>query len=166
MTTEINIRQAQVEDAQLIADMVYELALYEKLEHECLVSADKVKLALFSEAPQAYALIGEYAGAPAGFALYFYNFSTFLTKRGIYLEDLYVRSQHRGKGIGLALLRRLAQLAREQDCERLEWCVLNWNENSIKFYQDLGALPMSDWTTYRLSGEALMNLAESCQSHD
>ena len=159
MASKVNIRPAQIEDAQLIADMVYELALYEKLKHECLISADKVKLTLFSEAPQAYALIGEYAGAPAGFALYFHNFSTFLTKRGIYLEDLYVRSQHRGQGIGLALLRRLAQLARDQDCERLEWCVLNWNESSIKFYQDLGALPMSEWTTYRLSGDPLRELA-------
>ena len=158
--TMINIRPAQAEDSQFIADMVRELAIYEKLEHECLINADKVRQALFSATPQAYALIAEYQGQPAGFALYFYNFSTFLTKRGIYLEDLYVRSQHRDQGLGFALLKRLAQIAHEQNCERLEWCVLDWNVNSIKFYQSLGAQSMDEWTTYRLTGKALTELAD------
>ena len=157
--TMINIRPAQAEDAQFIADMVRELAIYEKLEHECLINADKVQRALFSNSPQAYALIAEYQHQPAGFALYFYNFSTFLTKRGIYLEDLYVRSQHRGQGLGFALLKRLAQIAHEQNCERLEWCVLDWNVNSIKFYQSLGAQSMDEWTTYRLGAGAIERLA-------
>ena len=156
----INIRPTQTEDSQFIADMVRELAIYEKLEHECLINADKVQQALFSDTPQAYALIAEYRGQPAGFALYFYNFSTFLTKRGIYLEDLYVRSQHRGQGLGLALLKRLAQIAHEQNCERLEWCVLDWNVNSIKFYQSLGAQSMDEWTTYRLDAAAIGQLAK------
>ena len=160
LKTMTNIRPARVEDSQLIADMVRELAIYEKLEHECLISAAKVQQSLFSDTPQAYALVAEYAAEPAGFALYFYNFSTFLTKRGIYLEDLYVRSQYRGQGLGIALLRRLAKIAHEQNCERLEWCVLNWNTNSIKFYQSLGAQSMDEWTTYRLSGNAITELAE------
>ena len=157
----INIRSAQAEDSQFIADMVRELAIYEKLEHECLINADKVRQALFSDIAQAYALIAEYQGQPAGFALYFYNFSTFLTKRGIYLEDLYVRSQHRGQGLGLALLKRLAQIAHDQNCERLEWCVLDWNVNSIKFYQSLGAQSMDEWTTYRLDAGAIEQLAKN-----
>ena len=158
--TLINIRPAQAEDSQFIADMVRELAIYEKLEHECLINAGKVRQALFAATPQAYALIAEYQGQPAGFALYFYNFSTFLTKRGIYLEDLYVRSQHRGQGLGLALLKRLAQIAHEQNCERLEWCVLNWNTSAINFYKSLGAQGMDEWTTYRLSRDGIAQLLE------
>jgi GNAT superfamily N-acetyltransferase len=114
---------------------------------------------LFGERPYAEVLIGEEDGAPVGFALFFHNFSTFLGRPGIYLEDLFVRPEHRGKGYGRELLQRLAEIAVERDCGRLEWAVLDWNEPAIGFYRKLGARPNDDWTVYRLAGDALRDLA-------
>jgi GNAT superfamily N-acetyltransferase len=151
------IREATPDDAALILDLVRALAVYEKLEHEVTACTDDFGKAL--EAGDARALIAEWAGEACGFALYFFNFSTFLGRRGIYLEDLFVKESHRGKGIGKALLARLARLAVEKECGRLEWSVLDWNAPSIAFYKSLGAKAMDEWTVYRLTGEALAALA-------
>ena len=123
------------------------------------MDASLLRRNLFGERRYAEVLIGEEDGEPVGFALFFHNFSTFLGKPGIYLEDLFVKPDHRGGGYGKALLQRLAQLAVERDCGRLEWAVLDWNEPAIGFYRKLGAVPMEDWTIFRLSGAALHDLA-------
>ena len=156
---ELEIRAALEEDAPLILRLIKELAEYEKLSHEVVATKDSLRNALFGERPCAEALIGEVGGEPAGFALFFHNFSTFLGKPGIYLEDLYVKPEFRGAGIGRKLLGHLARLASERGCGRLEWWVLDWNEPSIGFYKKLGAVPMDDWTVYRVSGAALEDLA-------
>ena len=153
------IREATEEDVPLILSLIRELAEYEKLSDEVVATEEGLRDSLFGERRYAEVLIAEHDGAPAGFALFFHNFSTFLGKPGIYLEDLYVKSEFRGGGIGKRLLVRLARLARERDCGRLEWWVLDWNEPSIGFYRKLGAVPMDDWTVYRLSGTALEDLA-------
>ncbi|MCB2096426.1 MAG: N-acetyltransferase family protein [Parvularculaceae bacterium] len=155
----LNIRKAEREDAALILRFIGELAVYEKLADDVVASVDDIERALFCENPKVFALIAEWEGAPCGFALYFFNFSTFLGRHGVYLEDLFVRETHRGKGIGKALLARLAAIAVENDCGRLEWSVLDWNAPSIAFYKSLGALPMDEWTVYRLTGPALVDLA-------
>ena len=116
---------------------------------------------VFGDSPKAFSLVAEWNGEPCGFALYFFNFSTFVGKHGVYLEDLFVLESHRGKGIGKALLTRLARIAKENDCGRLEWSVLDWNAPSIAFYKSLGAVPMDEWTVYRLAGDALRELATS-----
>ena len=159
MKNDFTIREAVVEDAPLILSFIRELAEYEKLLHEVEIDLPILKKNLFGEKPYAYAIIGEYQSKPAGFALYFHNFSTFLGKPGIYLEDLYVKPQYRGKGLGKQLLSHLAKKAIEMDCGRLEWWVLNWNEPAIKFYQSIGAKPMDEWTVNRVTGEALKELA-------
>ena len=145
----------------LIAELIRALADYEKLAHE--VRFDPAVLAehLFGPRPMAEVLIGEVDGVPQGFALFFHNFSTFEGKPGIYLEDLFVRPEARGAGLGKALLARLAALAVERGCARLEWWVLDWNAPSIAFYNRLGARPMDDWTVMRVDGEALTSLAGS-----
>lgn len=153
------IRPARVEDAALLLELIRELAIYEKLEREVSATEAALRESLFGERPHAQALIAELEGSPVGFALYFHNYSTFLAKRGIYLEDLFVRPQARGRGVGKALLVRLAAIALEQGCGRLEWAVLNWNTPAIGFYQSLGARPMSDWIINRVTGEALQRLA-------
>jgi GNAT superfamily N-acetyltransferase len=142
----------------LIAQLIRELAEYERLLDE--VSLDESLLAehLFGSRPYVEALLAEDQAGPAGFALFFHNYSTFLGRPGIYLEDLFVRPEHRGRGIGRALLQELARLAVARGCGRLEWAVLDWNQPAIGFYERLGARPNSDWTTYRLSGEALSAL--------
>jgi GNAT superfamily N-acetyltransferase len=142
----------------VIAQLIRELAEYERLEHE--VSLDEGLLAdhLFGPRPYIEALLAELEAGAAGFALFFHNYSTFLGRPGIYLEDLFVRPQHRGRGIGRALLERLARLAVERGCGRLEWAVLDWNRPAIGFYESLGARSNSEWTTYRLSGDALTAL--------
>lgn len=155
----LSIRPATVADVPLVLELIEGLAEYERLRHECHATAELLHRALFGERPYAEVVIAERDGEAAGFALYFHNFSTFLTRPGIYLEDLFVRPEHRGHGVGRALLTHLARLALERGCGRLEWAVLDWNENAIGFYRKLGALAQDEWTVYRVSGDALTRLA-------
>ncbi|HKH76542.1 MAG TPA: GNAT family N-acetyltransferase [Rubrobacteraceae bacterium] len=157
---ELAIRAALEEDAPLILQLIKELAEYEKLSHEVVATEDSLRRALFGQRRFAEALIGEVEGEPAGFALFFHNFSTFLGRPGIYLEDLYVRPEFRGSGLGRALLAYLARLALERGCGRLEWSVLDWNEPAIGFYKSVGAAPVDGWTGYRVAGKALAELGE------
>jgi len=162
MTDErLEIRIAEAGDVPTILGFIKELADYEKLSHQ--VVADEVHLSatLFGERPSAEVIIAEYDGAPAGFALFFHNYSTFLARPGLYLEDLYVKPGLRGHGIGKRLLSRLAEVAVERGCGRFEWSVLDWNEPAIKFYENLGAEPMDGWTIFRVTGDALESLARS-----
>jgi GNAT superfamily N-acetyltransferase len=156
---EVEIRIATEDDVPLILSLVKELAEYERLSHQVVATEEVLRDSLFGERRVAEVLIGHRGGEPAGFALFFHNFSTFLGRPGIYLEDLYVRPRYRGMGFGKALLARLAKLAKERGCGRLEWWVLDWNEPAIRFYKALGAVPMEDWTVYRLAGESLDELA-------
>jgi GNAT superfamily N-acetyltransferase len=156
----LSIRSATAEDIPLIAQFIRDLAEYERLAHEVRFDEAVLEAKLFGPRPYAEVLIGEIDGAPQGFALFFHNFSTFEGKPGIYLEDLFVRPEARGSGLGKALLKRLAALAVERDCARLEWSVLDWNEPSIQFYLGLGAKPMDEWTIYRVDGGALDELAK------
>ena len=153
------VREASEEDVPLILSFIRELAEYEKLSDEVVATEDGLRDSLFGERRYVEVLIAEHDGAPAGFALFFHTFSTFLGKPGIYLEDLYVKPAFRGSGIGKKLLVHLASLAKRRGCGRLEWWVLDWNEPSIGFYKKLGAVPMDDWTVYRVSGSALEDLA-------
>jgi GNAT superfamily N-acetyltransferase len=155
----LRIRHGERRDVPLIADLIRGLALYERLADEVTMTEEKLDRALFGEPRYAETLIAEDDGAPVGFALFFHNFSTFLAQPGIYLEDLFVLPEARGKGVGRALLERLAQIAVERDCGRLEWAVLDWNRDAIGFYESLGARPNSDWTVYRLTGDSLRSLA-------
>ena len=155
---ETQIREASERDVPLILSFIRELAEYEKLSREVVATEEEVRESLFAGRRYAEVLIAEHDGAPAGFALFFHNFSTFLGKPGIYLEDVYVRPEFRGTGIGRQLLVKLAHLALERGCGRLEWAVLDWNEPSIGFYRQLGAVAMDDWTVYRVSGDALRKL--------
>lgn len=159
MKSEINIRSAQRQDAALILGLVRELAEYEKLLHEMQATQADLERDLFGERPCAEVLIGECKGKPQGFALFFPNYSTFVGRPGIYLEDLYVRPEARGLGLGKALLVRVAALAAARGCGRLEWSVLDWNEPAIRFYHSLGARPMSEWTVQRVTGNSLAQLA-------
>ncbi|MGY4531302.1 GNAT superfamily N-acetyltransferase [Pseudomonas sp. TE3786] len=159
----IQLRNATPDDVGLILSLIHELAVYEKLSDQAVATPEDLTLNLFGPRPFAEVLIGELDGEPQGFALFFPNFSTFLGKPGIYLEDLYVREQARSSGLGKALLTRLAQLAVERGCGRLEWSVLDWNEPALGFYRRLGARPQDDWTTYRLSGAALGELAKQAE---
>lgn len=153
------IRMGERADVPLIAELIRGLARYERLEHEVVMTPERVERTLFGPRPYAEVLIAEDGGEPVGFALFFHNYSTFLAQPGIYLEDLFVRETHRGKGIGKALLAKLAAIAVERDCGRLEWAVLDWNKDAIGFYERLGARPNSEWTVYRLTGDALAGLA-------
>ncbi len=155
----LSIRNAVRGDGPLLLQFIRELAVYEKLADAAVAGVADIDRALFGAAPRVFALIAEWDGAPCGFALYFFNFSTFVGKHGVYLEDLFVRESHRGRGIGKALLARLARIAKENDCGRFEWSVLDWNAPSIAFYKALGAVAMDEWTIYRLSGGALDALA-------
>lgn len=157
----LSIREAVREDAPLIFRFICDLAEYEKLRHEVKCDAEGLAERLFGPRPYAEVLIAEDDGAPLGFALFFHNFSTFEGRPGIYLEDLFVAPEARGKGAGKALLARLAALAIERDCARLEWSVLDWNTPAIDFYRSLGARPMDEWTVNRVDGEALKALAAS-----
>ena len=154
------IRTGTEEDAPVIFSLIKELAEYEHLSHEVVASVDDIRETLFGERPFAETLIGEYQGLPISFALFFYNFSTFLGKPGIYLEDLYVQPEQRGKGFGSEMLAHIATLAKERNCGRFEWSVLNWNTPAIRTYEKLGAAPMKEWILYRLSGGALDRLAD------
>ena len=160
MPTEFHIRPAVVEDVPTILRFICALAEYEHLEHEVVATEGLLRYWLF-EQRKAEVLLGETGDGPVAFALFFNNFSTFLGRAGIYLEDLFVLPEHRGKGYGKAMLRALARLAVERDCGRLEWSCLDWNTPSINFYLSLRAKPMEEWTTYRLTGETLKALAES-----
>ena len=157
-TQNFKIRLAEEKDTLLILQFIRELAAYEKLLHEVVATEEILRESLFQKR-QAEVLIGEYDGKPVAFALFFHNFSTFLGKANLYLEDLYVREEYRGKGLGRILFRALAETALERGCGRLDWWCLDWNEKSIAFYRSLGAIPMSDWTVYRLEEESLRKLS-------
>jgi len=154
------IAPAEPADAALVFSFVRELAEYEKLLHEVEATEEGLAGALFGATPRVFCDIARWNGEPAGFALWFYNYSTFRGRHGIYLEDLFVRPAFRGAGIGKALIRALAARCRDEGLARLEWWVLNWNAPSIAFYESLGAKPMDEWTVYRLSGDALERTAE------
>jgi GNAT superfamily N-acetyltransferase len=156
---EVRVRSASEADVPLILSFIKELAEYERLSHEVVATEDSLREWLFGEQPVAEVLLGESGGEAAGFALFFHNFSTFLGKPGIYLEDLYVRPEFRSRGIGRTLLIHLARLARERGYGRLEWSVLDWNEPAIGFYRGIGASPVSGWTVYRVTGQELEDLA-------
>jgi GNAT superfamily N-acetyltransferase len=153
------IRPATENDVPLILSFIRQLAEYEHLLHECVATEENLRESLFGLKPSAEVLLAFSSKQPVGFAVFFHNFSTFLGRPGIYLEDLFVVPEMRGRGYGKALLVHLARLAKERKCGRLEWAVLDWNEPSIQFYKKLGAVPMSDWTVYRVTGEALNLLA-------
>ncbi len=152
---EINITFARPGDEALIIDFIAQLAVYEKLSHEAKATPEDLTKALFGPRPYAECLIGHLDGVPAGFALFFHNFSTFIGKPGIYLEDLFVIPSLRGYGIGKALLMHLAAIAKERGCGRLEWSVLDWNTPAQDFYKKLGAVPMDEWTIYRMTEEVI-----------
>jgi GNAT superfamily N-acetyltransferase len=155
----VTIRPGTEADLGTIEELIRALAVYERMEDEVVMSAELLGKSLFGERRYAEVLIAEEEGEAAGFALFFHNFSTFVGRPGIYLEDLFVKPEHRGRGFGKALLKRLAELAVERDCGRLEWAVLDWNEPAIGFYKSLGARPNEEWTVYRLAGDALRDLA-------
>lgn len=154
----LNIRPAKPSDVPVIADLIQQLARFEKLEDEVVLTEELLTAGLFGARPYAEAVLAEEDAEPIGFALFFHTFSTFLARPGLYLEDLFVVPEHRGRGVGRALLAHLAHLALARRCGRLEWAVLNWNQEAIRFYERLGARPNSEWTVYRLTGEALTAL--------
>lgn len=149
-----SIRAAVENDVSLILQFIIELSEYEKLRHEVVATEDKLHESLF-EKKMAEVLIAEFGNEPVGFALFFHNYSTFLGQPGIYLEDLYIKPEMRGKGFGKLLFRHVAKLAAERNCGRFEWACLNWNEPAIEFYTKQGAVPQNDWTVYRLTSEKL-----------
>jgi GNAT superfamily N-acetyltransferase len=154
----VRIQPATPADVPMILTLIRELAEFERLLHEVTATEAQVREGLFGPRPSAEVAMARIGEEVAGFALYFHNFSTFLAKPGIYLEDLYVRQQFRGQGCGEALLKHLARTALERGCGRLEWSVLDWNQRAIDFYRSLGATPMNEWTTYRVTGDALRAL--------
>lgn len=159
----LSLRPAQPADCAEILRLIEALAEYEKLRDHCFATVESLSQHLFSPQPRAHVILAEWSGRVVGFALFFHTFSTFLARPGIYLEDLFVEPQHRGKGIGKALLIELARRAEAEGCGRLEWSVLNWNQPAIDFYESLGAKPLSDWTMYRLTADAISALAR-CNS--
>lgn len=154
----LSIRPAELADVPVVAGLIRQLARFEKLEHEVVLTEALLKAGLFGARPYAEALLAEEDGQAIGFALFYHNFSTFLARPGMYLEDLFLLPDHRGRGVGRALLAHLARIAVERGCGRLEWAVLNWNQEAVRFYERLGARPNSEWTVYRLTGEALRAL--------
>lgn len=158
-TAKLSIRPAQPSDVAHIHAMIVELAVFEKLEHLVVATEALLHEGLFGAKPSCEAIIGEADGEVVTFALFFHNFSTFLTRKGLYLEDLYVRQAHRGKGYGSAMLKKLAEIAVERNCGRFEWSVLDWNGPAIKFYKAMGADILPDWRICRVTGEALTRLA-------
>jgi ribosomal protein S18 acetylase RimI-like enzyme len=159
-TLTIHIRPATIADAPLILRFITELAVYEKAEHEVVAGVKDIEKSLFCAGAPAKALICEMNGEPVGFCVYFFSYSTWLGKQGLYLEDLYVSPASRGSGAGKQMLRHLAQIACETGCGRFEWSVLDWNEPAIGFYKSIGANPQSEWVRYRLAGDALKAFAE------
>lgn len=156
--TKITYRDAKPEESGLVLDFIRELADYEKLLHEVRATEEDIKKTVFGEDAKAFCVFADVDAVTVGFALCFYNYSTFQGKPGIYIEDLYVREEYRGSGIGKGFFNYLAQKAMAEDCGRIQWWVLNWNEPSIKFYESLGAKAMKEWTVFRLEGDAIKNL--------
>jgi len=157
----IEIRPASAADSALILRFITDLAIYENAEDAVVATQNDIRHSLFAADSTTHAVICEIDSRAVGFAVYFFNYSTWLGKHGIYLEDLYVSPQYRGMGAGKALLKHLAEIAVSRNCGRLEWSVLDWNEPAIKFYQSIGARPQDEWVAYRLTGKALVDLAES-----
>ena len=155
----MQLRRASRDDSALILSLIRELAEFEKLLHEVQATEETLSEHLFGTQPRAEVLIAEVDGQTAGFALYFHNFSTFLGKPGLYLEDLYIRPAFRGRGYGRSIMQQLARIAVDRGCGRFEWWVLDWNHPAVEFYRSLGAESMSDWTVQRVSGAALLALA-------
>src|SRR5215475_9305471 len=158
---ELTIRQAHVKDVPIILELIRDLATYERAPDEVTATEKQLVDVLFGERPAAEVLLAFERQSPVGFAVYFYNFSTWLGRAGLYLEDLFVKPEKRGKGYGRALLVHLAKIAERRDCGRMEWAVLDWNEPAIKFYRALGAKPMHEWTVFRLTGDTIGTLASS-----
>jgi GNAT superfamily N-acetyltransferase len=160
---QIEIRPAHVEDVPIILGLIRDLATYERAPDEVTATEEQLVDVLFGERPAAEVLLAFAGKSAVGFAVFFYNFSTWLGRPGLYLEDLFVKPEMRGKGYGRALLVELAKIARDRECGRMEWAVLNWNEPAIKFYRTLGAKPMDEWTVFRLTSDEIAQLAESKQ---
>ncbi len=156
----LKIREAKLGDEGIILDFIRELAIFEKAEDKVEATVDGIKEALFGEKSVAYGYIAEWDNKPAGFAIYFYNFSTWKGKKGIYLEDLYISPEYRGKGIGKSLLQRLGKKAVEENCGRFEWVVIDWNKKAIDVYESIGAKAQNEWIIYRLDGERLVEFGE------
>lgn len=159
-TEELSIRKAERKDVPLILSFIKQLAEYERMSNEVVATEELIDEVLFGSKPAAEVLLANYGHEAAGFAIYFYNFSTFVGRPGLYLEDLFVKPELRGKGIGKALFQQLAKIAVDNKCGRFEWSVLDWNEPAINFYKKMGAKPMDEWTVFRLDGEKLKRLAE------
>ncbi|NCQ18488.1 MAG: GNAT family N-acetyltransferase [Ignavibacteria bacterium CG_4_8_14_3_um_filter_37_9] len=158
MNSELSIRQAAEEDIPRILSFIKKIAAYEKLSHEVIATEDILRKSLFGEKPGAEVVFGYVENEPVAYAVYFYNFSTFIGKKGLYLEDLFVLPELRGKGVGKKMLLYLVQKAMDEKCGRMEWAVLDWNEPAINFYRSLGAKAMDEWTTFRLDEEALKKI--------
>jgi len=158
---ELVIRAARVEDVPVILQLIRDLATYEHAPHEVTATEEQLLDVLFGESPAAEVLLAFEGQSPVAFAVFFYNFSTWLGRPGLYLEDLFVKPEKRGKGYGRALLVELAKIARDRGCGRMEWAVLDWNEPAIKFYHALGAKPMDEWTVFRLTRDGIARLANS-----
>ena len=159
-SADIRIVPALERDTPIILSLIKDLAEYERLGHEVEATEEDIRESLFGDWPGAEVVLAYVGGDLAGFALFFHNYSTLLGRRGLYLEDLFVRPAYRSRGVGRRLLAHLARLAVERKCGRMEWWVLDWNESAIRFYQSIGAVPMDDWTVYRLTGGALARLAD------
>lgn len=157
----MKIRPATREDVPIILQLIRDLAEYERAPNEVTATEEQLVDVLFGKKPSAEVVLGFENNMPVGFAVFFYNFSTWLGRPGLYLEDLFVKPEDRGKGYGRALLVHLAKIARERGCGRMEWAVLDWNKTAIEFYRALGAVPMKEWTVFRLTGEEIANLASS-----
>ncbi len=160
-TRNFTIRIATIADVPIILELIRALATYERAPNEVTATEEQLVDVLFGEKPAAEVLLAFEAGAPVGFAVYFYNFSTWLGRPGLYLEDLFVRPEDRGKGYGRALLVHLAKIAHDRGCGRMEWAVLDWNEPAIDFYKKLGARPLDDWTVFRLRHDGIARLADA-----
>lgn len=158
MVKTLTIKKATIEDSEIIFNFIYQLAEYEKLAHDVTTTPETLGKTLFGSNSNVETIIGYYDEKPVAFALYFFNYSTFKGKRGLYLEDLFVIPEKRGNGIGKQMLKNLAKIAKENDCGRFEWSVLDWNEPAIKFYKSLGAKPMDEWTVFRLNKKEIEDL--------
>jgi GNAT superfamily N-acetyltransferase len=157
--SEFEIRPAVVDDVPVILSFIKKLADYERLAHEVVATEESLRKTLFDSRKTAEVAIGYFQNKPIGLVLFFHNYSTFLGRPGLYIEDLFIDESYRGSGFGAALLRYVARLAVKRNCGRLEWSVLDWNKPAVDFYTKLGAVPMSDWTVFRVTGQSLMNLA-------
>jgi GNAT superfamily N-acetyltransferase len=158
---DFEIRPARIEDVPIILELIRDLATYERAPNEVTATEEQLVEVLFGEKPVAEVLLAFEGKSPVGFAVFFYNFSTWLGRPGLYLEDLFVKPEKRGKGYGRALLVDLAKIARDRGCGRMEWAVLNWNDPAIQFYRKLGAKPMEEWTVFRLTRDGIAELAKS-----